>query len=61
MSQDEQKQFDQLRDDLTCANQKIQESRSALAESHTESRLYRALFWSLLGLSGLFAVLRILR
>jgi hypothetical protein len=65
MSQDEQKQFDYLRDQLTSANQKIDEVRSlflsALVKSNTEARLYRGLFWSLLVLSAMATIVHLLR
>jgi type VI protein secretion system component VasF len=51
MTQDEQKQFDQLQAQLSDADQHLKEIRvslsSALGKSNNEARLYRTLFWGL--------------
>ncbi|HLP78552.1 MAG TPA: hypothetical protein VK327_16730 [Candidatus Paceibacterota bacterium] len=47
MSQEDQKQLDQLQVQLTCAN--------------TEARLYRGLFWFLLTFAGAAAILYLLQ
>ena len=64
MTQDEQKQFDYLREQVTCANQKIEEVRSfflgALIKSNTEARLYRVLFWTLLFLAAMGTIVHLL-
>ena len=51
MTQDEQKQFDQLQTQLSDANRTLDEIRlhlsSTLGKSSDEARLYRSLFWGL--------------
>jgi hypothetical protein len=61
MTQDEQQQLNQLRAQLDSANQTAADTRhyfaSALGRSNTESRLYCGLFWCLLAMAALAAIL----
>ena len=65
MSSDEQQQFEGLRDQLAAANRSAEEARSyfcsELGRSTNEARLYRGLFWILLGFVAAFTMLRLLQ
>ena len=65
MSQDEQRQFDQLQTQLTNANQQLKEIRlylsSGLGRFSNEARLYRALFWGLVLLTLIFTFVNLLQ
>jgi hypothetical protein len=65
MTKDEQKQFENLQQELSTANRTAQETRSLfsseLGKSNTEARLYRGLFWCLLAMLAAAAVVHILQ
>jgi hypothetical protein len=65
MTIDEQKQFDQLQEQLSGAKQSAEETRtyllSILGKTNDEARLYRGLFWCLLGLGMLALTFRFLQ
>ena len=65
MTQDEQKQFDHLQKRLTDADRSVEQVRayfsSALDKTTCELRLYRGLFWSLLVLSLVATLVRIVQ
>ena len=59
MTTDEQKQFNQLQEQLSGSQQSADETRiylmSVLGKTNDEARMYRGLFWCLLG-SGMLAL-----
>jgi hypothetical protein len=65
MTNDEQKQLEQLREQLESANRTASQTRdlfsSALSKSTDELRLYRGLFWCLLFLGVLGAIFTLLQ
>ena len=65
MTQDEQKQFDLLQQRLVEADRSVEQNRvyftSALDKSNNEARLYRGLFWTLVLLSIMVIVARIVQ
>ena len=65
MTIDEQKQFDQLHEQLSGARQSADEMRiyllSILGRTNDEARMYRGLFWCLLGLGMLALTFRFLQ
>lgn len=65
MTQDEQKQFDDLRQELFSAHQRADELRhhssSLVGRLTDEVRLYRGLFWALLALATAVALLNLLQ
>ena len=65
MSSDEQQQFEGLREQLAAANRSAEENRcyfsSELGRSTNEAKLYRGLFWILLGFMAVFTILRLLQ
>ena len=65
MTLEEQKQVDELRSEVSSANRIAEEIRayfsSALDRSNDEARLYRGLFWSLLALTTVAAILRLIQ
>lgn len=65
MTLDEQKQFDQLQEQLSGAKQSADETRiyllSILGRTNDEARMYRGLFWFLLGLGLLALTFRFLQ
>jgi hypothetical protein len=65
MTQDEQHQVDQLREQLDNVRRHADESRvlfsSALHKSNDEVRLYRGLFWCLLALASAAVILNLLQ
>lgn len=64
MSHEEQSRMETLQEQLASANRASAELRShfssALGESNHEARLYRGLFWCLLALASIAAILRII-
>jgi hypothetical protein len=65
MTQEEQKQFDRLQAQLDSARQRADEVRSyfsnAVEQLAQEARLYRGLFWALLGFALAAIVIDLLR
>ena len=65
MSQNEQIQVNHLQEELESANRNAEEVRayfsSALDRSNDEAKLYRGLFWGLLTLAAVVAMLQILQ
>lgn len=65
MTQEEQNQFDLLREQLNDANRNIKEIRaylsSALNKSNDEARTYRSLFWFLLTLTMVVTIVHFFR
>ena len=64
MSTDEQQQFNVLREQLEAATRSVEETRSyfssELGRSTNEARLYRSLFWVLLGFVAFVTIFRLL-
>lgn len=65
MSQDEELHVNDLQDQLECANRNADEIRaclsSALSRSNDEAKLYRGLFWCLLTLATIAAIVRLIQ
>lgn len=65
MTIDEQKQFNQLQDQLSGTKQSADETRtyllSILGKTNDEARMYRGLFWCLLGVGMLALTFRFLQ
>ena len=65
MTQEEQKQFDQLQAQLDTARGRVDEVRtyfsSVVERLGEEARLYRGLFWGLLGLTFAAIVIDLIR
>jgi hypothetical protein len=61
MSQDEQKQFNHLQEQLTDATRNAEEIRSYMSSALGEARLYRGLFWLLLVLAAMATIVHILQ
>lgn len=65
MTIEEQKQLDNLQDQLDTAKQSADETRtyllSVLGKTNDEARMYRGLFWCLLGLGTLALLFRFLQ
>ena len=65
MTQEEQYQLDQLKEQLHNARRHADEARvlfsSALHKSNDECRLYRGLFWCLLALASAAVILNLLQ
>ena len=65
MTQEEQKRFDQLQAQLDTARGRVEEVRayfsSAVERLGEEARLYRGLFWCLLGLTLAAIVVDLIR
>jgi hypothetical protein len=61
MTQTEQKQLDQLREELASAEQIRACFSSAVDRLKEEVRLYRGLFWSLLALIAAAAILTVVQ
>jgi hypothetical protein len=65
MTQDEQKQVEQLKEQLASSRRNADENRanlsSALHKSHDEIRLYRGLFWCLLAFATAAIILNLLQ
>jgi hypothetical protein len=62
MTTDDQKQIDQLQEQLTTAKQSAEDTRvyllSILGRTNDEARLYRGLFWCVVGVGTLALVFR---
>ena len=65
MTIDEQKQFDQLQEQLSGSQQSADETRiylmSVLGKTNDEARMYRGLFWCLLAMGMLVLMFRFLQ
>ena len=65
MTTDEQKQFNQLQDQLSGTRQSADETRtyllSVLGKTNDEARLYRGLFWCVVGAAILALTFRFLQ
>lgn len=65
MTTDEQKQFNQLQEQLSGTKQSADETRtyllSVLGKTNDEARMYRGLFWCLLGVGMLALTFRFLQ
>ena len=65
MTLEEQKQFDRLQEQLHCAKESADETRtyllSILGRTNDEARMYRGLFWCLLGIGTLALTFRFLQ
>jgi len=61
MTQTEQKEFDQLRNQLASAEQIKACFSSSMDRLSNEVRLYRGLFWSLLAVATVVAILSLLQ
>ena len=65
MTMDEQKQIENLQQQLSGAKQTAEETRtylvSILVRTNAEARMYRGLFWCLLGLGTLALTFRFLQ
>jgi hypothetical protein len=65
MTQSEQKEFDQLREQLACAEASAEQVRSyflnTLVKMTDELRLYRGLFWCLLAFTTVATILNLLQ
>jgi hypothetical protein len=65
MTTEEQKQFERLQEQLSGAKQSAEEMRtyllSILGKTNDEARMYRGLFWCLLGLGMLVLTFRFLQ
>lgn len=64
MTTNEQRQFDHLQEELAHARRETEDTRflftTALSQSDGEARLYRGLFWSLMVIGSVVAILQIL-
>jgi hypothetical protein len=65
MNSDDQIRLNRLEDELKAANRDAEETRlyfsSELGRSTTEARLYRGLFWGLLAIAAVLAIISILQ
>ncbi len=65
MTTDEQKQFNQLQEQLSGTKQSAEETRTyllaVLGKTNDQARLYRGLFWCLLGAGMLALTFRFLQ
>lgn len=65
MNINEQREFNCLQHELDCARRQAEETRfffsNQLGRSNDEARLYRGLFWMLLAVSAVFALVRLVQ